>query len=64
MYKLRIIERDEFTEEQIRKGIIFNCGGGVDDEMTDIYGTIIQGSKESTIGLPVQFIMDMVEKVK
>jgi MAF protein len=55
---------DDFTEEQIKKGIIFNCAGGIGDETEDAYATIVQGSKESLIGLPVAFVMDMVERVK
>ena len=55
---------DEFTEEQINKGIIFDCCGGIGDETEDTYATIIQGSKESLIGLPFAFVMDMVERIK
>ncbi len=55
---------DYFTEEQVSKGVIFNCAGGIDDELEDAYATIIQGSKQSTNGLPVQFVMDMIEKIK
>ena len=55
---------EDFTEEQITKGIIFNCAGGIGDETEDTYATITQGSKQSTIGLPVHFVMDMIEKLK
>jgi septum formation protein len=53
----------DFMEEQIAKGIIFNCAGGIGDETEDTYASIIQGSKQSMVGLPVQFVMDMVKKV-
>jgi len=55
---------EEFTEEQIRKGVVFDCSGAIDDEVQEKYATIIKGSKDSTIGLPLKFVMDMVKKVK
>ena len=55
---------DEFTEEQIEKGIIFKCCGGIGDETEDTYSTAIQGTKENMIGLPVALVMEMVERVK
>ena len=55
---------DDFTEQQIRESIVFECCGALTDALEDAYGTILKGTKESTIGLPLRFIMDMVEKVK
>ena len=55
---------DNFIEEQIAKGVIFNCAGGIGSETHDTYATITQGSRESIVGLPVQFVMDMIEKLK
>lgn len=55
---------ETFTEAQIQKGIIFNCAGAIHDEVHDAYATIIKGSKESTIGLPLEFVLQMIEKVK
>ncbi len=54
----------DFIEEQIRKGIIFHCAGGIGDETEDSYSIIIHGSKQSTMGLPIKFVMDMIEKVR
>jgi septum formation protein len=55
---------DSFTEAQIIKGNIFNCSGGIGDETSDTYSTIVQGTRESIIGLPIKFVMEMIEKVK
>ena len=53
---------ENFMEEQITKGTIFNCAGGIGPETQAAYATIIEGSKESMIGLPLPFIMDMIKK--
>jgi len=55
---------ESFTEQQISKGVVFDCDGGLCSETEDSYSTIMSGSKQSTIGLPLQFVMDMIEKVK
>jgi septum formation protein len=55
---------DDFVEEQINKGVIFNCSGGLGDETEDAYGNILEGSKQSLKGMPLKFIVDMVGKVR
>lgn len=55
---------ESFTEKQISKGVVFDCAGGLCSETEDGYSTIISGSKQGTIGLPLQFVMDMIEKIK
>lgn len=55
---------EDFVEEQIRKGVIFECAGGIGDETHQAYSTIVEGSEDSIIGLPIKFVMGMVEKVK
>jgi septum formation protein len=55
---------DSFVEEQISKGIVFNCAGAIDNNVADTYSSIIQGSRQSMIGLPLDFIMAMIEKIK
>lgn len=55
---------ESFTEQQIDKGIAFSCNGGLCSETEDAYSTIMSGSKQSTIGLPLQFVLEMVEKVR
>ncbi|MBP6912911.1 MAG: Maf family protein [Candidatus Pacebacteria bacterium] len=55
---------DSFINEQFSKGDILKCCGAISDETHDTYGTLIQGSKESVIGIPVDFIMDMIKKIE
>jgi septum formation protein len=54
----------EFMEEQIQKVVIFQCAGGIGDETEDAYATLVEGSKESQVGMPVKFVMDLVDRVK
>jgi MAF protein len=55
---------ENFTEEQIERGTIFQCAGGIDGRVRDQYSTLLQGSKESTIGLPVGFVLEMLQQVQ
>lgn len=55
---------DSFIEEQIKKGDILVCCGALGDDTEENYGTIIQGSKQGTIGLPLELVLDMIEKIK
>jgi septum formation protein len=55
---------ESFTEQQIDKGIVFSCNGGLCSETEEAYSTIIRGSKQSTIGLPLQFVLEMIEDVR
>lgn len=53
----------EFIEDQIAKGIIFQCAGGIGDETEDHYGMIEQGTKDSLQGLPLRFVQEMMGKI-
>jgi len=55
---------EEFMEEQIRKGLIYNHCGGIDSELEDTYSKLIRGTKDSPKGLPLDFVMNMIERVK
>lgn len=54
----------DFTEAQIAEGAIFNCAGAIGSATVDTFATITEGSRASIIGLPVAFVMEMVERVR
>ena len=54
----------EAVEEIINDGEAFHCAGGICSDVKDVRINLIEGSRDSMIGLPLKFVLDMIERVK
>ena len=52
-----------FISKQAITGNILNCCGGLSSEVEEKCSKILSGTKESVIGLPVEFILYMITQV-
>ena len=54
----------EFIDGLIEHGEIFQCAGAISNDAAAGHIEMIEGSQDSMIGLPLKFVLDMIERVK
>lgn len=54
----------EFIDEQIKVGDMLICCGAISGKIADEYSVIVQGTHDSMVGLPIELVMEMIEKIK